>query len=194
MESYFKKPIKYLFFFFVILMSCNEESIVEGIDTQGQKIYSINFNNLTIPINTVKSQTLDFGNNIKVALDFVTSLSTINSTTSQYSFFNNPPSGFRWAMDTYIKKYAYGTVIDDYDFNAGGTNYFVNAVYTKSTNAYYYTYVNSFKVNETGYAAFQYKSGNSTIMGWLSFTPSDSKITLHECAYTNGSTLKIGYK
>lgn len=196
MESYFKRHIKYLLLSFsVILVSCNEESIIEGIDTGTQsKMYLINFNNLTIPINTAKSPILDFGNNIKVSLEFTTALITITSTTSQYAFYNIPPTGFRWAMDTYIKKFTSGTIIDDSDFNAGGTPYFINAVYTKPTNAYYYTYTNSFKVNEMGYAAFKYKSGNSTIIGWLSFTSSDSKITLHECVYTSGPTLKIGFK
>jgi hypothetical protein len=189
MEKYFKTQLKYILICISLLAvsSCNEESVIEGVassTTSQSKISTISFNDLAIPINTKQPVEIDFGNNIKVKLDFVFIL----------SFYTSPPANFRWAYETYIKKFSVGTSINSDDFVAGGTPYFINAIYSKGV--YSYTYQNSCKVNEMGYVALQYKnpSDNTTIMGWFRFTASDKKIILHECAYTLGTVIKIGSK
>lgn len=199
MEKYFRPNKKHLYLCASILLtfilwSCNEQSVIEGIATQNAGKVSVINMNLDIQPNTKKPLTLDFGV-LSTNLDIYFIKTDINSTSYKYEFFCNPPDqNFRWAMETYIKKQKEGAIINNSSFDYGGTPYFISALV--SNNTFNYNYQNSFKINETGFAAFRVvnPATKAQVIAWLKFTASPIKITLVECAYTSGSEILVGVK
>lgn len=176
------------------LWSCNEQSVIEGVATQNTSKVSVIDMNLDIQPNTVKPLTLDFGG-LRTNLEIYFVKTNINTTSYKYEFFCNPPDkNFRWAMETYIKKQKEGALVNNGSFDYGGSPYFINALV--SNNTFNYNYQNSFKINETGFAAFRVvnPTTKAQIIAWLKFTATATKVTLIECAYTSGSELLIGVK
>jgi hypothetical protein len=199
MEKYFKFDKKHLSFcasiiLIFILWSCNEQSVIEGVATQNATKVSVINMNVDIPPNTKKPITLDFGG-LRTNLEIYFIKTDINTTSYKYEFFCNPPDqNFRWAMETYIKKQKEGTLVNNTSFDYGGSPYFINALVTGGT--FNYNYQNSFKINETSFAAFRVvnPSTKAQVIAWLKFTASATKVTLIECAYTSGSEILIGVK
>ncbi len=199
MEKYFKPNKKQVYLCASVLLtcvlwSCNEQSIIEGIIPQNAPIVSVITMNLDILPNTKKPLTLDFGG-LKTNLEIYFFKTDINTTTYKYEFFCNPPDqNFKWAMETYIKKQKEGSLVNNTSFDYGGTPYFINALV--SNNTFNYNYQNSFKINETSFAAFRVvnPTTKAQVIAWLKFTATATKVTLIECAYTSGTEILIGVK
>lgn len=201
MEKYFKatinKKIIYstllvIIFLSLSLSSCNKASVVEGFENNKSTIIALNtdlISNTTTPTNV----NLNLNGNI-VAVPFSFYIAPASASTSNYRFFSNAPTNFRWGMETYIKRFNIGDLITENTFVPGGTQYFISALKTGSNYSYTYSY--SFKTNELSYAAFRYEktigSMLTVVYGWISFTATDTKVTLHKYGYKTDEAINAG--
>jgi hypothetical protein len=171
-----------------LLAGCNEASLIEGVGPTQTLRLDLNkeFGKNTDLLLTITGG----GESFQIPFSFGFTRVSTTSTQNQYTFYANTPTNFRWAYDTYIRRFKEGDDIFDSMFNAGGTNIFIQAI--EQSGRYSYTYQFSPQLNEKNYAAFRYKGKNSTLYGWVSYTAKADRITLHQYAYSVNAALKVG--